>query len=65
MSSKQSYRLLAQHYLGLAKVSIDPDTADRFRAIAADYFDLAELAGESSASVIQQEQQVQPDKGAK
>jgi hypothetical protein len=65
VSSKQSYRVLAQYYLGLAKVSIDPDTADRYRTIAADYFDLAELAGESSASVIQQQQQVQPDKGAK
>ena len=43
--SQQNYRLLAQYYLGLAKGSTDPDIADRLRAIAADYFDLAEAVG--------------------
>jgi hypothetical protein len=33
--------------------------ADRFRAIAADYFDLAEQLG-GSEPVVQQQQQVQP-----
>jgi hypothetical protein len=64
VSSKQSYRLLAQYYLGLARGSIDPDVADRYRKIAADYFDLAEQFGERAPDV-QQQQQVQPDKGAK
>jgi hypothetical protein len=38
----QNYRLLAQYWLRIAKGSSDPDLADQFRAIAADYFDLAE-----------------------
>jgi hypothetical protein len=48
----------------LAKGSPDPDIADRFRAIAADYFDLAEQLG-GSEPVVQQQQQAQPDEGAK
>jgi hypothetical protein len=63
MASQQDYRLLAQYYLRIAKGSFDPDMANRFRAIAADYFDLAEQwAG--SEPVVQQQQQAQPDEGA-
>jgi hypothetical protein len=56
--------LLAQYWLRLAKGSSDPDIADRFRAIAADYFDLAEQLG-GSEPVVQQQQQAQTDEGAK
>ena len=65
VSSKQNYRLLAQYYLGLAKGSTDPDIADRLRAIAADYFDLAEAVGGNASRVAQQQQQIQPDEDAK
>jgi hypothetical protein len=61
---QQNYRLLAQYYLGIARSSPDPDVADRFRAIAADYFDLAEQVG-GSEPAVQQQQQAQPDEGAK
>jgi hypothetical protein len=61
---QQNYRLLAQYWLRIAKGSPDPDIADRFRAIAADYFDLAEQLG-GSEPVVQQQQQAQPDEGAK
>ena len=63
-SLQQNYRLLAQYCLRIAKGSFDPDMADRFRAIAADYFDLAEQVG-GSEPVVQQQQQAQPDEGAK
>ena len=62
-SLQQNYRLLAQYYLRIARGSSDPDLADRFRAIAADYFELAEQVG-GSEPVVQQQQQAQPDEGA-
>jgi hypothetical protein len=46
------------------KACPDPEIADRFRAIAADYFDLAEQLG-GSEPVVQQQPQAQPDEGAK
>jgi hypothetical protein len=64
VSLQHIHRLLAQYWLRLAKGSSDPDIADRFRAIAADYFDLAEQLG-GSEPVVQQQQQAQPDEGAK
>ena len=63
--SQQNCRLLAHYYLGLAKVSTDPDVADQLRAIAADYFDLAEAVGGNASNVAQQQQQIQPDEDAK
>ena len=63
--SQQNYRLLAQYYLELAKGSTDPDVANQLRAIAADYFDLAEAVGGNASHVAQQQQQIQPDEDAK
>jgi hypothetical protein len=48
MPSQGDYRLLAQYFLGLAKACTEPSNADRYRAIAADYFDRAGQVGESS-----------------
>jgi hypothetical protein len=59
MAFNEDCRRRAQLYLGLAKACSDPDMADRLRAIAADYFD---LAGNGSAPAVQQQQQIQPDK---
>jgi hypothetical protein len=50
--------------LRIAKTCIDPDTADAFRGMAADCFDLADQLGKASA-VVQQQQQIQPDEGSK
>ena len=40
MPSQGDYRLLAQYFLALAKACTEPSNADRYRVIAADYFDL-------------------------
>ena len=53
------YRLLAQYFLALAKACTDPSNADRYRVIAADYFD---RAGQVGGSPAQQQQQIQPPK---
>lgn len=60
--SQDAYRLLAQYYLGLAKACTEPSAADRYRVIAADYFDRAGQGGESSP--VTQQQQAQPVKDA-
>jgi hypothetical protein len=57
--SQQNYRLLALYYLGIAKVCTDPELADRYRGIAADYFDRAAQTGQ-----VFQQQQVQRDERA-
>ena len=62
MPSQDAYRLLAQYYLGLAKACTEPSEADRYRAIAADYFDRAGQVGEFSP--VTQQQQTQPVKDA-
>lgn len=58
MPSQGDYRLLAQYFLALARSCPEPSEADRYRAIAADYFDRAgEVGGSPSAA---QQQQIQP-----
>jgi hypothetical protein len=52
-------RLRAEYYLRLASECDDPVTADAFRALAAEY--MAEEAG-PSASLVQQQQQIEPKK---
>ncbi len=59
MPSQGDYRLLAQYFLALAKACTDPSNADRYRVIAADYFD---RAGQVGGSPAQQQQQIQPPK---
>jgi hypothetical protein len=61
--SEQDYRRRAHRYLQIAKNCPDPDIADGFRAIAADYFELAGKLGRTGP-ITQQQQQVQPDDGA-
>jgi hypothetical protein len=39
------YRDRAEHFLRLAAISPDAETADLLRAIAADFFDLANASG--------------------
>ena len=56
--SEQDYRRRAHHYLQIAKNCPDPDIADGFRVIAADYFDLADQLGRTGP-VMQQQQQIQ------
>ena len=63
MPSQGDYRLLARYYLTLAKACSEPSNADRYRAIAADYFDRAGQVG-GSPPVAQQQQQIQPPEGA-
>ena len=63
MPSPQDYRRRAHQYLKIARTCLDQDIADGFRALAANYFDLADQFGESGP-VIQQQQQIQPDEGA-
>ena len=62
MASQQDYRRRAQQYLKIARTCLDQDIADAFRALAADYFDLALQLG-GSEPVVQQQQQAQPDEG--
>jgi hypothetical protein len=62
MPSQGDYRLLAQYFLGLAKACTEPSNADRYQAIAADYFDRAGQVGESSP--VAQQQQIQRPKEA-
>ncbi len=50
MPSQGDYRLLAQYFLALAKACTEPSNADRYRIIAADYFDRAGQVGGSAAS---------------
>jgi hypothetical protein len=50
----------AELYLNLAKACTDLDMADRLRAAAADFFDIAGQLG-GSTSAVQQQQQDQPD----
>ena len=57
--SQNAYRVLARYYLGLAKA--EPSKADRYLALAADYFDRAGQV-EGSPSAAQQQQQIQPPK---
>jgi hypothetical protein len=64
MPSQGDYRLLAQYYLSLAKASTEPSNADRYRAIAADYFDRAVQDG-AAVPVAQQQQQIQPPEDAR
>jgi hypothetical protein len=52
-------RLRAEYYLRLASERDEPVTADAFRAPAAEY--MAEEAG-PSASLVQQQQQIEPKK---
>jgi hypothetical protein len=52
-------RLRAEYYLRLASECDDQVTADAFRALAAEY--MAEEAG-PSASLVQQQQQIEPKK---
>jgi hypothetical protein len=60
--SQGDYRLLAQYFLVLARSCTEPSEADRYRAIAADYFDRAgQVAGSPSAA---QQQQIQRPKEA-
>ena len=54
-------RLRAEYYLQLAGECDDPVTADAFRALAAEY--MAEEAG-PSASLVQQQQQIEPRRKA-
>ena len=61
MPSQGDYRLLAQYFLALAKACTEPSNADRYRIIAADYFDRAGQVG-GSPPLAQQQQQIQPPK---
>ena len=59
LPSQGDYRLLAQYFLALARSCPEPSEADRYRAIAADYFDGAGQVG-GSPSGAQQQRQIQP-----
>jgi hypothetical protein len=60
MTSPREFRRRARHLSQMAQTCQDPQIAARLRVIAADYF---EAGGGGEA--FQQQQQVQPDKGAK